>query len=224
MSKNKKLVYIALAIAFAVFNVIAFTVPIWRTSVFWLIYAFTVVAFVSQIFIWNLTFSKGKTLKSIFLGLPIIHIGIVYLAIQLIAFALFLSFPWIKDWISIAICVAILGISAICLIATDVGREEVERVEARVKRKISGIKGLQVDVELIAQTQSDAVLKEAIEALADKIKYSDPMSDDSLVPIEDSIYAKITALKDLPQNDILDSVEQIEKLLLERNKKVKLLK
>jgi len=224
MSKNKKLGYIVLAISFVLFNVIAFAVPTDKTSAFWIAYAFTVIAFSAQIFIWNLAFSKAGTLKSKFLGLPIIHVGIVYLIIQLVAFGVFLALPWIANWISIISCAVILGGSGICLITSEVGREEIAWVEEKVQRKISAIKGLQADVELIAETQSDAAAKEALEALADKLKYSDPMSDDSLVPIEDNISAKITSLKTQPTADILNSVKQIEMLLLERNNKSKLLK
>ena len=224
MSKNKKLGYIILGIAFVLFNVIAFAVPTDKTSVFWIAYVFTVVAFVAQITVWNLALRKAETLKSKFLGLPIIHVGVVYLIIQLIAFGVFLALPWIANWIPIIACAVILGISGICLITTEVGREEVARVEEKVLRKVSTIKGLHVDVELIAEVQTGATIKEALEALAEKIKYSDPMSDESLTSIEDEISAKITALKTQPTVDTLALVKQIEMLLLERNKKSKLLK
>lgn len=224
MSKNKKLGYIVLAIAFVLFNVIAFVVPTDKTSVFWIAYAFTVIAFAAQIFIWNLAFSKAETLKSKFLGLPIIHVGIVYLIIQLVACGVFLAFPWIANWISIISCAIILGVSGICLITTEVGRDEVARVEAKVQRKVSVIKGMQTEVEMIAEAQTDAAVKETLEGLADKLKYSDPMSDESLAPIEDEISAKISALKIQPTIEIPASVKQIEMLLLERNKKSKLLK
>lgn len=221
MSKNKKLGYIVLGIVFVLFNVIAFAVPIAKTSVFWISYAFTVVAFAAQIGIWNLAFSKAETLKSKFLGLPIIYVGIVYLIIQLFAFGVFFVLPWIASWIPIITCAVILGISGICLITTEVGREEVSRVEAKVLRKVSIIKGLQTDVEIIAEVQTDADSKKALEALAEKLKYSDPMSDESLAQIEDEISAKIAALKTQPIADIHASVKQIEMLLLERNKQSK---
>lgn len=224
MSKNKKSGYIILGIIFVLFNVIAFSMPTNKASVFWITYAFTIAAFAIQIGIWNLAFRKAQTLKSKFLGLPLIHVGIVYLIIQLIAFGVFLTLPEITNWIPIIVCTAIAGISGICLIATDVGREEVTRVEEKVQRKVSIIKSLQVEVELIAEEQTDAVTKSALNELAEKIKYSDPMSDESLSPIEDEIGVKVAALKAQPTADIISSVQEIEMLLLERNKKSKLLK
>lgn len=224
MSKNIKLGYLILGIVFVLFNVIAFAVPTDKTSVFWITYAFTVISIVAQIFIWNLAFSKAETLKSKFLGLPIIYVGIVYLVIQLITFGVFLALPLIANWIPIIACAIILGISCICLITTEVGGEEIARIEAKVQRKVSAIKGLQTEVELIAQAQTDAAAKEVLEALVEKFKYSDPMSDESLSQIEDEISEKVTALKTQPVADILNRVKQIEMLLFERNKKSKLLK
>ena len=224
MSKNKKLGYIILAIAFVLFNVIAFAMPTDKTSVFWIAYVFSVVAFAAQIAIWRLAFSKAETLKSKFLGFPIIHVGIVYLIIQLVAFGVFLALPMMPNWIPIIACAVIAGISGICLITTEIGREEVARIEAKLQRKVSTIKALQADVELIAEAQTDAETKIALESLTEKLKYSDPMSDESLAPIEEEICAKITALKTQPTADIPTSIKQIEMLLLERNKKSKLLK
>lgn len=224
MSKNKKLGYIILGIAFVLFNIIAFAVPTAKTSVFLISYAFTFVAFAVQIAIWKLAFSKAKTLKSKFLGFPIIYLGIIYLIIQLLAFGVFLALPTIPNWIPIIACTLILGVLGICLITTEIGKEEVARVEAKVQRKVSTIKGLQVDVELIAETQTDTNVKTALEALAEKLKYSDPMSDESLAPIEDEIITKINALKVQSLPDILQSINRIELLISERNIKVKTLK
>jgi len=85
--------YLTLGIVFALFNVIAFVVPTDKTATFWTAYAFTVVAFAVQIPLWKIALGKKDTLKSKFLGIPVIHVGITYLIIQLIAFAVFMIFP-----------------------------------------------------------------------------------------------------------------------------------
>lgn len=224
MSKNLKLGRTALATVFLIFNVITFAVPTDKTSAFWIAYAFTVVAFSAQLLIWNLAFSGAETLKSKYLGLPIVNVGIFYLVIQLIAFGIFLALPWVGNWIPIIVCVVISGTSGICLIATDIGRGEVVGIEAKIQRKASVLKGLQVEVELMAGAETDISAKEALEILVDELKYSDPISDESLAPIEDEICTKIIALKMQPTGDISNSVKQIEMLLLKRNKNVKLLK
>lgn len=224
MSKNHKLGYCVLSIAFILINVIAFAVPTVKTAAFWIAYIFTALAFALQIAIWRAAFGKSKTLKSKFLGLPLIHVGIVYLIIQLVAFAAFLVFPALPIWISIVACAAITGISAICLITTEIGRDEIARVEEKVQKKVSSIKSLHAEVELIAGNHLDSDIKVALDSLAEKIKYSDPMSDDSLAPLEEEINTRVYAFKSQSAAEILASIEQIEILLLERNKKVKMLK
>ena len=57
MMKNKT-PYIVIAIAFILFNVIAFAIPTEKASVFWIGYVFTVVAFAVQAFVWHLTIGK----------------------------------------------------------------------------------------------------------------------------------------------------------------------
>ena len=85
MKKNNLMSYLALGIVFALFNVIAFVIPTDKTATFWTAYIFSVVAFAVQIPLWNITLGKKDTLKSKFLGIPVIHVGIVNLIIQLIA-------------------------------------------------------------------------------------------------------------------------------------------
>lgn len=221
---SKKLGLIIWSLTFLLINIFAFSIPIDKTTVFWIAYIFTVIAFAIQLIIWNLAFRQSKVLKSKFLGFPIVYVGIVYLIIQLIAFGVFLLFQSIAPWITFTTCVAILFISCIFLVATEMGRKKVSHVELHVERKVSTTKRMQADIELIAEKQTDIVMKNRLESLAEKIKYSDPMSDDSLTSIEDEINSKITELKTQPTMDIEGSVDQIEILLLERNKKTKLLK
>ena len=82
MKKNSTNGYLLLGILFALVSVITFVVPAERSTAFWIAYAFTAVAFVAQIGIWKIALGKGETLKSKFLGFPVVHIGVVYLIIQ----------------------------------------------------------------------------------------------------------------------------------------------
>ena len=222
MKKNTKRVYIILGITFALFNVIAFAVPTAKTATFWIAYAFTAVAFVLQIGTWNAAFKTDDTLKSKFLGIPIIHIGIVYLAFQLIAFAVFMAFPVILSWIAVIICALILGISAICLISADAARGEIARVEEKVNSKVFYIRELQVDVEMLAEEEQNPETKKALQKLAEKIRYSDPMSSEVLADLEAKIKEKAAELKTADHKS--EIISELDLLLTERNKKAKLLK
>lgn len=220
--KKKVMAYSVLGIAFALFNVLALVIPTEKTATFWIAYAFSVVAFGLQIGIWNFTFKGAETLKSKFLGIPLISVGARYLVVQVIAFAVFMAFPFLPSWIPIVVCSVILGISAICLIGTETGREEINRVEEKVEKNVFYIKSLQVDVELLAESESDPEIKAELLKLADKIRFSDPMSSDALTEVEETIANKIEELKTAENK--LAIISATSALVAERNKKVKILK
>ncbi|MBQ6873959.1 MAG: hypothetical protein IJO24_06675 [Clostridia bacterium] len=222
MKKNKGMAYAVLAIAFVLFNVIAFAIPTAKTATFWIAYAFSVVAFALQIVIWKFAFKGTDTLKSKFLGIPLISVGITYLIIQIIAFAIFMALPLTASWIAIVVCALILGISAICLIGTETGREEIKRVEEKVEKKVFYIKALQVDIEMLASTETDSDTKAALTKLAEKIRFSDPMSNDVLTDLEAEITDKVNELKTVENKAEIITV--LDSLITERNKKAKLLK
>ncbi|MBO5417707.1 MAG: hypothetical protein J6A50_03765 [Clostridia bacterium] len=222
MKKNSVMAYAVLAISFTLFNVIAFVIPTAKTATFWIAYAFTVVAFALQIAIWKFAFNGTNTLKSKFLGIPLIPVGITYWIIQIIAFVVFMALPLTASWIAVVVCALILGISAICLIGTEIGREEISRVEEKVEKKVFYIKSLQVDVEMLASAETDTDTKAALTKLAEKIRFSDPMSNEALAELEAEISAKVKELKTAENKAEIITV--LDSLIVERNKKAKLLK
>ena len=222
MKKNSKLGYAVLCIVFVLFNVIAFAIPTAKTETFWVAYASSVVAFTSQIGIWKVALGKEDTLKSKFLGFPVVHIDIVYLIVQTVVFAVFMAVPTLPVWSAIVVCALVLGISAICMISAEAGRSEIGRIEAQAKQKVFYIKSLQVDVELLANSESNGATKEALQKLAEKIRFSDPMSLPHLEAIEKEIADKTNTLK--VTVDKLAVVSEIDALLSERNAKIKILK
>lgn len=222
MSRNKKLSYVILAIVFIVVSIVVFVLPTEKTASFWVTYAFTCIAFAVQIYIWNVGIKDNAPLKSKFLGIPIIRVGYVYLIVQLIALLVFLICPFISVRIAVIACVLICGISAVCMITADVGSEIVSSIDEKVKTKVTYIRELQVDVEMAAERESDPLIKQKLLGLAEKIRYSDPVSSDSLSEIEHRIMDKVRLLSDTDNKAA--EVDEIELLLLERNKKCKIYK
>lgn len=222
MKKNSTKGYVLLGILFALVSIIAFAVPTAKTATFWIAYVFTAAAFAAQIGIWKTALDKEGTLKSKFLGFPIVHIGIVYAIIQVIAFAVFLFAPTLPTWSAIVICPIIAGLSAVCMISADAGRNEIERVEAKVQNKVFYVREMQADIELLADNESDAAVKTALTHLAEKIRFSDPMSNEQLADLENKISIKAAELKTASSK--LEIITELNSLLDERNKKCKILK
>lgn len=222
MKKNSTKGYVLLGILFALVSIIAFAVPTAKTATFWIAYVFTAAAFAAQIGIWKTALGKEGTLKSKFLGFPIVHIGIVYAIIQVIAFAVFLFAPTLPTWSAIVVCPIIAGLSAVFMISADAGRNEIERVEAKVQNKVFYVREMQADIELLADNESDAAVKTALTHLAEKIRFSDPMSNEQLADLENKISIKAAELKTASSK--LEIITELNSLLDERNKKCKILK
>lgn len=222
MKKNNSKGYLILGILFILVSVIAFAVPAAKTAAFWISYGFTVIAFATQIIIWKVALGRSESLKSKFLGFPVVHVGIVYLVVQIIALIVFLSIPTLPIWSAVVACAVIAGVFAVCMIASDVGRSEIERVSAKVKEKAFYIKQLQADVELLVGAETDTTTKSALTQLAEKVRYSDPMSDEQLAAIEDRITEKIAELK--ASTDKAKIINELNSLLDERNRKIKIMK
>ena len=222
MKKNNFMSYLALGIVFALFNVIAFVIPTDKTATFWTAYVFSVVAFAVQIPLWKIALGKKDTLKSKFLGIPVIHVGITYLIIQLIAFAVFMIFPTLPVWLAVVVCAIILAISALCTIAGQAGANEINRVEEKIKVKRAFIQFLQTDIEMLAEAETDAETKAVLKKLAEKLRFSDPMSHEMLGELESRISNKVEEMKTVANKEAL--VGEVEELLVERNKKCKILR
>lgn len=222
MKKNSIKGYVILGILFVLISIIAFAVPTVKTATFWIAYVFTAAAFAAQIGIWKTALSKEGTLKSKFLGFPLVHIGIVYAVIQVIAFAVFMFVPTLPTWSAIVVCSIIAGVSAVCMISADAGRNEIERVEAKVQKKVFYIRELQADIELLADNETNADVKTALTQLAEKIRFSDPMSSEQLVDLENKISSKVAELKNAASK--MEIITELNSLLDERNKKYKILK
>lgn len=219
--KNKT-PYIVIAILFALFNVIALVIPTDKTSVFWIGYVFTVIAFAVVGFVWYLTIGKKQDLKSKLLGSSVAYISAVYLAVQFVAFLVFMFVPSAPSWCAVLVCVLILGISAICMITTNAGTEMITATENKVAVKRQFIKDLQIKVEMLAEGEADGEIKQKLTELAKKIRLSDPMSDASLSELEDELSAKVSAIEN--SSDKMSAIHEAEMLLLKRNNKGKALK
>ena len=222
MKKNSTTGYVSLGILFVLVSVTACAVPTVKTGAFWISYAFTVIAFAAQIGIWKNALGREKALKSKFFGFPVVQIGIAYLLIQIIAFAIFMLVPALPVWGAIVACAIIAGVSAVGMVAADIGRGEIERVEAKAQKKAFYIREFQADIELLASGEKDTEIKTMLMQLAGKIRYSDPMSNEQLADLEDKISVKVAELKTAANR--AEIIAELNSLLDERNKKSKILK
>ncbi len=205
------------------------------SSRFWIAWTFAFpVSFTAAACIHLLYASKeDSALVRIPVAYAIVIIGsVAYFAI----FFLFTFNPFIR-WMDkkingttllVSIEVVITVIYAIASALLLFGANYIIKTRAHTKRKVLYIRMLQADVEDCIPKTQNAALREALTAFAEKIHYSDPMSDAALAGIEgelSSTVAKIsTALISGADEEALQLISLGEELLSQRNRRCIMLK
>lgn len=219
---KKRSGYLILAIILVVFAVVAFVAPFEKTPVFWVSFVFGLLAICFQIPLWNKALS-GETLKSKFLGFPVLHIGIAYMIIQLIVSIIMMAVPGIPLWIAIIVDVVILAISCALVTSGGVARTAIEETEGKIQAKTSFIKSLKADVDILLSKETDSEVRDALRKLSDEIRFSDPMSNNALDNIEAEISDKLISVSVAGENK-KNVISEISGLIKQRNIKCKALK
>lgn len=209
--------YIGLAVLAILISVIAFAVPTEKTASLWTAYIFTLVAILGQIYVW-----KQGNQKSKFLGLSTLYVGSIYLVAQIVVFAIFKAVPTFPTWSAVVICCVILGIAIISILSVQSAQTEIERVENKANTKVSYIRNMQTEVEMLAEIETNPEVKEKLKGLAEKIRFSDPMSSKKLQALENNIAEEIKAIGCSGGKN--KSIKKIETLVTQRNKMCKNLK
>lgn len=233
-SRNGKLA-IALGIVVIVYSVILFAVCGFEdhTSPFWLSYAFMLLGIAVGV----CTSLKLSTYtiqpRDWLFGYPIMRHTVIYLVIEFVASTVFIAlecsgntdFP---EWLPFVAQLVILAIHVVLIISCFFVQETIMDVQNKVKDSTSFIKLLTVDIEMVIEKTCDEGAKKAFKDLADRVRYSDPMSNDNLFELEKQITLCVNEADNyITYGNVegaLACCERANLLLTERNKKVKVLK
>ncbi len=223
ISKNKLMYLAVIVLLLGLFNLIAFLIPFEKSISFWIGYgSITLSAFISAVVLYFI-FDK-KEMKSRFYGVPLIYVLISYLVIQLIVGIVQMVIPDFNYKIAIIINAIILVVSLIGLIGLTAGKDEIERIDKKVKEKVLYIKEIEVKLEgVISNTKDQDALKE-LRKLKDLVRYSDPMSKAEVETLEINILANVNLLSTLKDEEKIEKIEEISKQVNERNRLVKISK
>ena len=225
MSKNLKRFYISLGVVFAVFTVIAFTLPFERKAVFWIAYIFGVLSVGVQAYIMPKAFREGSSVKSKFYGFPIARVGATYVGAQIVASIIFMAFAKTPSnlvlRIEIILSVLMLGAAALGFVTTDAIRDEVERQDVKLKKDVTRMRVLQSKAASLVDQCTDASAKTALEQLSDALRYSDPVSSDATIALEDALASYTDELQSVLAERDYENVKalcsKIASLLAQRN-------
>ena len=234
MKKNFGIYAAGWAVALALFNVIAFVTPNEINgeskfgAMFWVSYVFVTLMFIGQLICAYFVF-KANSLQKLFYNISLIPITVGAIVAMVVAAVVCLAIIPVPDWLGIIICTIILALNIIAVLKATVAIEAVEAVDKKIKVKTMFIKMLTADAEaLMVNNASNEELAPLTKKVYEAIRYSDPMSDDALVSVEDKITAKFNEFSASVNDGDKETAESNAKDLLayitERNTKCKILK
>ena len=224
-SKNQTRMLVLWCVALGVFHVVILFLPLTRNLLFWLAYAFDVVAIIGQLPIMSLAFKNGQDAKSRFYGFPIARVGLIYLVVQFIAgTVVMLLCEWVPLWLAMILFVCILAFAIVGVIGTDTMRDKVEKIDSETISHTQMMRELSSKVKQLSEHYTYSQLAK----LAEEIRYSDPVSSDALRAVEERLSHSIDALtKALPEGnaDLINRlIQNTFSILNERNQLCKQMK
>ena len=222
ISKNKGLSLISVFVILAVYNIVAFLLPLDRGGMFWVGYSFTTAAILLTAGVGFYALGR-EGLRSKVYGCSLIVLVWTYLIVQLVFGLLEIFLVFIPFQYGILLNTILFGACLIGLVAVDISKDEIERIDSRNKEKVFYIKALQIEIEGMADKITDEAVKKILNELAESIRYSDPMSSQELADLENQIKSRVADLsKSVVDNDlsiIKIICKEVQQLIAERNRK-----
>lgn len=228
---NKKTIrsIIMLALLLIGYHLIIFVLPFERELNFWMSYGFTLAAFAELYTAYYISSVYPRNAKSRFYGFPIFRVGFIYTCVQTI---LGLVFMVLGDWIAWE---AVLLIQAIALIAaalgliiTDSVADNIMEQDNKLKNSVSLMRGIHAKLDQMVGFCDDSEAAAAVKALAEEVRYSDPVSSAATASAEADLAAAVDALQGaVADNDvpvIKDLCRKTSATLADRNRICKLSK
>ena len=198
MNKRSKQAIALISILLIVFSVIVFIIPFRKGITFWIAYTAELLAVALQFPVFKLAYGNSENLKSKVLGFPVFRVGYIYLVAQTITSIFFFImggiFKHFPAWLAAVICLIILSVAVICSIATDIARDEVEKIESVQKKDTAFINLMRVKSRNLVSINNNTDIASALERLSEKFRYSDPVSSMATAESEskiDSLFSEL---------------------------------
>lgn len=218
---------ITLGVLLILYILTVFLIPFAKTAVFWLSFAVTLIAFVVLTISLYIAFVKSPDAKSKFYGFPIARIGAFYGLIQLVVGLLFMALgKWLPVWLAALVYAFLLGTAVLGLISTDAVAEQIQVQDTKLKKSVTLMRGLQSKLNQMAFQCGNPDAATTVRKLAEELRYSDPVSNDSLADIERDLSAVVDELQAAVIDSDSAAIKQLchkaSAILTERNRMCKL--
>lgn len=223
------------AIILALFNVVLFVIAGFTDhyASFWISYGAMMLGAIVAAAMLIVFFGCKDDGSRIFIGYPIAKYSVIYIGVELVVSVIFIildailmdTLPWsVSFLVQLILMVAYVVLALTCFITKNI----INETQNEIKEKTAFTKLLYTDAAMLAESCSDPEAKKQFAAFAEAVRYSDPMSNPILAPLEGEIQSAVTNAKILLESeDVSGAVAACNKatlLLKERNLKCKALK
>ena len=227
ISVKARLLYaIVLALVAAAYSVILFNVKHAWEDAHWIAYGFTLLAF---LLLFLETFiPEGKYKRYPMFGMAVSKVSATYFAVQLFfggILAMIVPNPPLLAVLIPEIVVLLAYLAA--TLAVVLAKGIIASQDDRIGDKTRYLQSLLVSLERLDGAVPVEV-RPQFAALKEDLRFSDPMSHDALVPLEERIRMKVYALCDAVDDKRLEGLEKeiatLRTLVHERNSRCRMLK
>jgi len=210
MNKNTAKGIVVVAIALAVFSVMAFVIPFAHTRTFWVAYGFGMVAIAFQLCIFRLSALASGDARSRFYGFPIVRLGAYYLVGQLIVSVVGMALAKVLPMAAVLIVnVALLALAVVGCITVDTMRDEIARQDVKLQKNVANMRELQsLSAALVSQC-ADGALRAALSRIAEEFRFSDPVSSDSTLELEADMRSQLNDIQQALVDGDADGAKQL---------------
>ena len=194
-----------------------------KDFVFWTGFLFTLVAFVTELWVWLLNeISEAKKGNGV-LGLSILVLTTIYLIIQIVLSIVFMlaSVPFTVE---LVLEILLAGIIYMLILGSYTWKGSDDRKAEKITGKRNYIQELYQEISLGSAEAQNEMVKKKMKLFADEIRYSDPISEADLKELEGQLRTIAIHIRehinDEPE-ELLLCIDQARSLLKERNMRCK---
>ena len=229
--KKAKLAALIWTIVFVVYNIIVFVIAGFtgHTATFWLSWIFMLIAFVAVAVAAAMLGKRNVMLRDWLFGFPVMWHTTAYVIVEFATSTLFIIFEkTISLKVAVPVQLAELAVYLVFAISCFIAKEHIDEVQTKVADKTTFIKLLRADMETLTAKCSDETTRALVKALAERVRYSDPISSEALFELEKDISLTVAQCDEAISSGDFELAQKLckdaDNLLTERNNKCKALK
>lgn len=234
MKKNIKYYLICWIVLVALFNVVCFVTPAEMNGIskyvgaFWVGYGFITATFVLHLIYAFFALSTNSKEKRV-LNVPLMIISCCEVVFMVVAGMICMVIPGLPNWLGVLICSIILAFSFISVVVVKGVGENVLNANKILNETTSKFRELYDTSLLLISNAKTEEIKTIARTVSETIRYSDPVSDESIRFLEVEIESKLNDLNSLISKEenlelIRSKADELLRLLETRNNKCKTMK